>query len=224
MPKNISFKVVNDKYYLNIHTDASMEEVYAETKNLIDYLLQETRNIGETEITIRTGNRILTENEIERLRSIIEEKDVWHIKTVESNVITKDDAIEWSKKVNTRVEFKTIESGEFFEAEGDILLVGDIEPGGFIRATGNIYILGQLYGVADAGYEGNENAVIVGYFQNNAEIRINKIEYSIKYSFEEQSDKPLAYYLNERALIDTVEVDKISKIRPEIDQVISSLK
>lgn len=224
MPKNISFKVVNDRYYLNIHTDASIEEVYAETQDLIDYLLQETRDVGETEITIRTGNRVLTKNEIERLRSIIEEKGVWYIKTIESDVITKDYAIEWSKKVNTRIEFKTVESGEFFEVEGDILLIGDVEPGGFIRATGNIYVLGHLSGIADAGYEGNEKAVITGYFQNNAEIRINKIQYSVKYSFENQSTEPLVYYLNEQGLIETVAVNKISEIRPEIDQVISSLK
>lgn len=224
MAKNISFKVMNDKYYLNIHTDAAMEEVYTETQDLIDYLLQETGDIGETEIIIRTGNRILSENERERLRSIIEEKDVWHIKTIESNVITKDHAVEWSKKVNTRIEFKTVESGEFFEVEGDILLVGNVDPGGFIRATGNIYILGHLSGIADAGYKGDEKAVVIGYFQNNAEIRINKIEYSIRYSYENQSTKPLVYYLNEQAMIDTIEVEKISEIRPEIDQVVSSLK
>jgi len=224
MPKNISFKVVNDNYYLNIHPDAAMRKIYMETEELINYLLKETRDIGNTNIIIQSGRRLLTEYEIETLRSIIEKNEVWSIHSIESDVITKDYAIEWSKETNTRVEFRTIEGGEIFEVKGDVLLIGDVNPGGFIRATGNIFILGDLNGVADAGYEGYEEAVIVGDFQNNSEIRINKVGYSIKHSFNNKNSKPIVYYLNEQGAIETEDVDKISEIRPEIDQVVSSLK
>jgi len=224
MPKNISFKVINDCYYLNIHPDAGMSDVYEDTKELINYLLKETRNIGNTQIIIQSGRRLLTENEIETLRSIIEENEVWRIHSVESDVITKKYAVEWNKEINTRIEFNTIEGGEIFEVKGDVLLIGDVNPGGFIRATGNIYILGNLNGVADAGYEGNEEAVIVGDFQNNSEIRINKVSYSIKHSFDNKEFNPLVYYLNDQKNIETTGVDKISEIRPEIDQIVSSLK
>ena len=47
---------------------------------------------------------------------------------------------------------RVISSGQVFEVPGDLLLIGDVNPDGTVRAGGNIYIMGQLKGIAHAGY------------------------------------------------------------------------
>ncbi len=53
-----------------------------------------------------------------------------------------------------------IKSGEALSVSGDIFVFGNVEEGGHIYASGSIYIMGTLAGVAHAGVENGDGAVI----------------------------------------------------------------
>src|SRR5690625_5248176 len=68
--------------------------------------------------------------------------------------------------------YRIVRSGQILEITGHLLLIGDVNPGGEVRATGDIYIMGKLHGVAHAGVNGDENAVIIASYMNPNQLRI----------------------------------------------------
>ncbi len=66
----------------------------------------------------------------------------------------------------------TLRSGEHLEAEGDVLLLGDVNPGAKISAGGNVMIWGRLRGIAHAGKYGDQTAKITALELRPLQLRI----------------------------------------------------
>ena len=66
----------------------------------------------------------------------------------------------------------TLRSGDHLTAEGDILLLGDVNPGARISAGGDILIWGRLRGIAHAGTEGNLDSKIIALQLRPLQLRI----------------------------------------------------
>lgn len=73
---------------------------------------------------------------------------------------------------NTKFITSTIRSGQLVEFDGNIVIIGDVNPGGEISAKGNIIVLGTLRGVAYAGSDGNEEAIVAAFKLNPTQLRI----------------------------------------------------
>lgn len=69
----------------------------------------------------------------------------------------------------------TLRSGQVFEAESSIIILGDVNPGATVISTGNIVVLGTLKGTAYAGGNGNLSAFVVALEMNPVQIRIGNI-------------------------------------------------
>ena len=70
----------------------------------------------------------------------------------------------------------TLRSGESLEAEGDVLLLGDVNPGAKISAGGDVLVWGRLLGIAHAGNTGNNQAKIIALQLRPLQLRIaNKV-------------------------------------------------
>ena len=69
----------------------------------------------------------------------------------------------------------TLRSGQVLEAEGNIVLLGDVNPGARIVAKGNIIVLGALRGTAIAGLGGKKHAIVVALEMNPIQIRIGDV-------------------------------------------------
>ncbi len=69
----------------------------------------------------------------------------------------------------------TLRSGEHLEAQGDILILGDINPGAKISANGDVMIWGRLRGIAHAGKSGNLQAKIISLQLRPLQIRIGNL-------------------------------------------------
>lgn len=66
----------------------------------------------------------------------------------------------------------TLRSGQVFEAETSVVILGDVNPGATVISTGNIVVLGALKGVAYAGGNGNEGAFVVALEMSPVQIKI----------------------------------------------------
>jgi len=76
---------------------------------------------------------------------------------------------------SVRVLNKTLRAGQVVEHPGDVLVIGDVNPGAEIRAAGNVIVLGELRGIAWAGYPGNKDAVIIALKMKPQQLRIGNI-------------------------------------------------
>ena len=69
----------------------------------------------------------------------------------------------------------TLRSGQVLEAEGSIIMLGDVDPGARIVAKGNIIVLGALRGTAIAGLGGRKHAIVAALEMDPIQIRIGEV-------------------------------------------------
>lgn len=67
---------------------------------------------------------------------------------------------------------RNLRSGQKCFAEGNLVIIGDVNPGAEIIAGGNILIIGSLRGMAHAGAFGDEKAIIAAYRLRPTQLRI----------------------------------------------------
>ncbi len=67
---------------------------------------------------------------------------------------------------------RTVEKGEIVESNGDLIIVGDVNPTAQLLAEGDIYVIGNLRGVAHAGYTGDTSSIIYAMGMNPVMVKI----------------------------------------------------
>jgi len=108
-----------------------------------------------------------------------------------------------------------VRSGQTLHHEGDVLLVGDVNPGGTITSTGHILILGSLRGLAHAGVDGDEDAVIAASHLRPTQLRIAGVvsrppdEWGFAEAFMEFA------YLRE-GVMEIEKIHQLHRIRPQL--------
>jgi septum site-determining protein MinC len=101
---------------------------------------------------------------------VIKQKGNLLIQSIESEPIKVEAPQE--PKVSMTTLRGMIRSGQTLHNEGDLLYLGDVNPGGIITSTGNIYIMGSLRGMAHAGSDGDEKAIIAASHMRPTQLRI----------------------------------------------------
>ena len=157
-------------FYFN--DDCSFSEIYADLQNKLETLPEEDNEDQTVSVIIKFGNRFVSEKQRLMIKETIEQNNRFKIERFDSDVIGKKQAEAWLESNETKIHNRIVRSGQVLEVEGDLLLIGDVNPGGEVRATGNIYILGNLHGIAHAGIDGDENAVIAASYMNPSQLRI----------------------------------------------------
>lgn len=69
----------------------------------------------------------------------------------------------------------TLRSGQVFECETSLIVLGDVNPGAKIIAKGNIVVLGSLKGNAYAGAAGDENTFVAALDMDPVQIKIGNV-------------------------------------------------
>lgn len=69
----------------------------------------------------------------------------------------------------------TLRSGQVFESESSVIILGDVNPGAKVIAKGNVVVLGALKGNIFAGSAGNENCFVAALDMNPMQIRIGDV-------------------------------------------------
>ena len=67
---------------------------------------------------------------------------------------------------------RSLRSGQRVEHRGDVIIAGYVNDGAEVIASGSIMVLGRLAGLVHAGYEGDENAVVVARWMETMQVRI----------------------------------------------------
>lgn len=98
---------------------------------------------------------------------------------------TENELIYRNALVNTMSNFKkregqfyrgTLKKHQVIESDSSIVILGDVELGAKVIACGSIVIVGNLYGTAYAGADGDKSAYIVALSMQPKQLKIGDIE------------------------------------------------
>jgi septum site-determining protein MinC len=162
-------------------------------------------------VQVKLGKRQLVDAEKEQIRKLITSRGNLIIQSIETDLSESplhvlDNSI--------KMIYGMIRSGQTIRHEGNVMLMSDVNPGGIIECTGDIYIMGSLRGMAHAGINGDQEAIIAASHLRPTQLRIADVisrppdEWGIEEAFME-----FAYISN-----GVMEIDKISqlqRVRPE---------
>lgn len=171
---NINFK--KDNIVLKIDEESEYEDIIEElTKRL-----PELKKFYKNEKTpIKVIGKRLKNKEMKQIKEIIVEKidveidfDVPKTLGLYSIKRTFNEDIGISE---TKFHKGSLRSGQKVEAEGSLVIIGDVNSGAEVMASDNIIILGSLRGLAHAGAKGNKQAIIAAGVVDTVQIRIANI-------------------------------------------------
>ncbi|MGK7377882.1 septum site-determining protein MinC [Planococcus sp. 1R117A] len=173
---------------------------------------------GSAEVQINLGNRYCTEAQIKEITNITQKDTELRVISVKSEVITVEESNRRILERQSETYVGIVRSGQIVKAEGDLVVVGDVNPNGRVVAGGNIYVLGRLKGIAHAGANGNREAVIAAswleatHLQIDDELEIMTDELTV---LSEQPEMECAYlHKNGSIIIDRLQ--ELRFLRPEI--------
>ncbi|SDK40748.1 septum site-determining protein MinC [Sediminibacillus albus] len=212
----ITIKGTRDGLTLYIDDTCSFSELLTELEETLS-----TNHVADDDpmitVTIQLGNRYLHQDQEEELRRVIRNKNKLVVQSIESDVIPKKQALQWLEDSEVKVVNKVVRSGQVLEVTGDMLLIGDVNPGGKIIASGNIFVMGNLRGVAHAGFPNNREAIIAAAYMKPTQLRIaDYISRSPDYDTEGvYMECGIIDKEKEKIIIDRLQV--LSRKRPDIN-------
>lgn len=145
---------------------------YSDIVNELRQKVQENSLEGVAEVQIHTGFRYCSDDQLKELVAIVHESPSLRVSKVQSDIITIEECNERILQKQSETYIGIVRSGQIIEAVGDLVVIGDVNPNGRVVAGGSIYVLGRLKGIAHAGADGNQDAVIAASFLEATHLKI----------------------------------------------------
>ena len=165
--QNVTIKGTKDGITLHLDDCCSFSELLVELDEKLSTHYYDGDGRSLIEVHVKVGNRYLTEVQQEEIRTLIRNKKNLVVDSIESDVITKAEAIAWKEETEIVPISKIVRSGQVLHVKGNLLLIGDVNPGGTVIA-GEYFVVGSLRGIAHAGYYGDSDAVIAICYEPDA--------------------------------------------------------
>ncbi|WLR50007.1 septum site-determining protein MinC [Bacillus tianshenii] len=217
----VVMKGTKDGLTLYLDDTCSFQDIMNELEEKLSSNHQQQEDVPLITVHIKTGNRYLRKEQEEDIRKLIRGKKNLVVETIESDVISKQAAIEWKRSSEIVSVTKIIRSGQVLEVPGDLLLIGDVNPGGTIMAGGNIFVMGVLRGIAHAGCYGEENSVVAASVMKPAQLRISDYISRAPDSSSDDgtSEMECAYIDREKKQIILDRLQTLTHLRPNLTRL-----
>ncbi|OCS88444.1 septum site-determining protein MinC [Caryophanon tenue] len=163
----VHMKGTKDGLVLRLDDQCVFEDVVEELTEKVKEASEEPINVQ-----LQLGYRYCTDEQKQQLMQIVHTHSDMRVSKVVSEVITVKESNDKLLENRSQIHMGVVRSGQVVQAAGDLFVVGDVNPNGKVAATGSIYVLGKLVGIAHAGVEGNEEAVIAASYFKPTQVRI----------------------------------------------------
>ncbi len=172
----VSINLRKNEILIKISDDAEQSEIIENLKRKISELKKMYKN---EKTPIKVTGKILKNKEIDQIQELIKnnidvEIDFDMPKSLGLSSITRT----FSKEIavsETKFHRGSLRSGQKMEAEGSLVILGDVNSGAEVMASDNIVVLGALRGLAHAGAKGNKQAIISAGLLDTVQIRIANV-------------------------------------------------
>ncbi|AIQ60452.1 septum site-determining protein MinC [Paenibacillus borealis] len=168
--KHVRIKGIKDGLVFLLDDKCPFEDLLSELRYKLEHSHQNILTGPIVHVDIKLGNRPVTEEDKEAVLDILKSQGNLLIRSVE--------ALEDPEEKDPEALFLMsgmLRSGQVLHHEGNLLFLGDVNPGGTITCSGDIYILGALKGMAHAGINGNQEAIIAASLLAPTQLRIADI-------------------------------------------------
>lgn len=172
----ISINLKKEETLVKIEDNATEEEIMEELKIK---MLELTKLYQEEKIPIRFSGKILSEQELNDIKNLVNEYfdvkinfDTPTSLGLHSIIRSYKEKIENS---DTIFQKGSVRSGQKIEAKGSVVIIGDVNAGAEVIAGDNIIVQGNLRGLAHAGAKGNKDAIITAGNLEALQVRISNI-------------------------------------------------
>lgn len=152
----VSIKGTKDGLVLRLDDQCAYADLVEEIKRKVS----DEGIEGQAEVLLQLGNRYCSEDQKRDLIACVHTSPHLRVSRVQSDVISVEESNQRVLERQSETFVGIVRSGQVIRAEGDLVVVGDVNPNGKLIAGGNIFVLGRLKGIAHAGAKGNKEAVI----------------------------------------------------------------
>ncbi len=172
----VSVNLKKNEVVIKLNDEANQTEIItALTKKLTEL----KKLYKEDKMPIVVTGKILKNKEIDEIQELIKSKidveiDFDMPKSLGLHSIKKT----FEKEIaisETKFHRGSLRSGQKIEAEGSLVIIGDVNSGAEVIASDNIIVLGALRGLAHAGAKGNKQAIIAAGLVDTVQIRIANV-------------------------------------------------
>ena len=147
----VTIKGTKDGLVLRLDDKCAYSDLLAELREKV----AEDGLEGLSEVQVHTGNRYCNEEDLKEIMNIIHDSPNLRVSKIQSDVVTMEECNRRIVENQSETYIGIVRSGQVIEAEGDLVVIGDVNPNGRVIAGGSIYVLGRLKGIAHAGANGN---------------------------------------------------------------------
>ncbi len=203
MKNCVSINLKKNEILIKISENAEQREIVESLRKKIPELKKLYKD-EKTPITV-TG-KILKNKEIDEIQNLIKDKIDVEIefdmpKALGLSSITRT----FNKEIGiseTKFHRGSLRSGQKLEAEGSLVILGDVNSGAEVMASENIVVLGSLRGLAHAGAKGNKQAIISSGLLDTVQIRIANIVKEIDRDEEPMHKQAYVFVDNDSIIIE----------------------
>ena len=191
---------------------------YTELLGALQEKVSDSALEGTTDIQLQLGNRYCTEAQIKEVIATIQNHSHMKVSMVRSEVISIEECNKRILERQSETYVGIVRSGQVVRAEGDLVIVGDVNPNGRVAAGGNIYVLGRLKGIAHAGMNGNREAVIAASWLEATHLMIDDALETMTDELAVLSEQPEmeCAYLHSNGHIIIDRLQELRFLRPQI--------
>ncbi|MCD8501912.1 MAG: septum site-determining protein MinC [Bacillaceae bacterium] len=210
---NVSIRGTKEGLTLLLDDQCTFSELLLELEEKLASKYPQVFNGPLVRAKVSVGNRYLTEEQIETLKQVINEKQKIIVDSIEANVISVAEAEEMKRESQINTYTKVIRSGQVLKVKGDLLILGDVNHGATVEASGNIYILGVLRGIAHAGCDGNKRASIYAAKMEPSQLRISNVVSRAPDGTDKAKNEMECAYINSENIISVDRVQNFHRFR-----------
>ncbi|NGQ94306.1 septum site-determining protein MinC [Brevibacillus sp. SYP-B805] len=193
----------------------SFDELLADLREKIEHSHQQILTGPLVRVSLKLGKRYCTPEQQEELTGIIRQRGNLVIHTIDSDVITREEAFAERLKTGFKIQTHTVRSGQVLDVDGDVLLLGDVNPGGTVKSTGSIFVIGHLRGVAHAGTNGDDQVIIAAAAMRPTQLRIADVISRPGEEWAETTGATEFAYLQDGKML-VAKMNYLSRVRPDL--------
>ena len=172
----VSINLRKNEIVIKLDDNATQREI---VENLRRKLPELKKLYKDEKTPITVMGKVLKNREIDEIQALIKDKidveiDFDMPKSLGLSSIKKT----FEKEIaisETKFHRGSLRSGQKLEADGSLVILGDVNSGAEVMASDNIVVLGALRGLAHAGAKGNKQAIIAAGLLDTVQIRIANI-------------------------------------------------
>jgi len=173
---------------------------------------------GQAEVLLQLGNRYCSEEQTKELIASVHSSSHLRVSRIQSDVISIEESNRRILERQSETYVGIVRSGQVVRAEGDLVVVGDVNQNGKVVAGGNIFVLGRLKGMAHAGANGNKDAVIAASWLEATHLMIDESLETMTDELTILSEQPEmeCAYLHANGFIAIDRLQELRILRPQL--------